>query len=175
MLTLIAMLGVAATVHSNPIYYEVNFDYGTGLYEYEYTVDNQTIEPIEEFTIWFDLGLYDTLSITGNPSLDWDGIAAQPDPSLPDDGYADWLIYGEAISVGSALSGFSVSFDWLGIGTPGSQFFEIVDPITFDVLSSGDTQPLQSSAPVPEPSTMLLIGVGLAFIVGREKKKLVHP
>ncbi|MES9969684.1 MAG: PEP-CTERM sorting domain-containing protein, partial [Candidatus Thiodiazotropha sp.] len=167
---------------ANPIYYDY-LDLGAGRYEYNYTVDNQTTSAIEEFTVWFDLGLYDNLLINGSPTLDWDGLAAQPDPLLPDDGFADWLTFGAAINPGESLSGFSVEFDWLGDGTPGAQFFEIIDPIEFVALSSGFTQtapppppPPPSSSSVPEPGTWVLMGVGLlllGFRQFRDKRLLV--
>jgi hypothetical protein len=156
------------TVIANPIYYDFQ-ELGAGRYEYLYTVDNQTALPIEEFTIWFDLGLYDNLLISGNPNLDWDGLEIQPDPFLPDDGFADWLTFSAAINPGEMLGGFSVEFDWLGTGTPGSQFFEIIDPLNYTALSSGFTQiaPTTPSASVPEPDTWVLMGIGLLLLGSR--------
>ncbi|PIE38478.1 MAG: hypothetical protein CSA53_04185 [Gammaproteobacteria bacterium] len=147
-----------------PIFYE-RADLGAGRYELSYTVDNQTSFAITEFTIWFDLGLYDNLAITSSP-VDWDGLAAQPDPGLPDDGFADWLSLGLAIAPGVSLGGFSVAFDWLGTGLPGAQFFEIVDPDTFVVLESGFTQPLLPVAAVPEPPALVLLALGLLLLIG---------
>lgn len=147
-----------------PIFYE-RADLGAGRYELSYTVDNQTSFAITEFTIWFDLGLYDNLAITSSP-VDWDGLAAQPDPGLPDDGFADWLSLGLAIAPGVSLGGFSVAFDWLGTGLPGAQFFEIVDPDTFIVLESGFTQPLLPVAAVPEPPALVLLALGLLLLIG---------
>ena len=160
---------ISSCASANPIFYEVDA-LGGDRWEYTYTVDNQTPAPIEEFTIWFDLGLYDNLLITGNPTLDWDGFAAQPDPGLPDDGFADWLTFGLPISPGETLSGFSVAFDWLAPGTPGSQFFQIVDPLDFSELSSGFTQLLVVEPPneVPEPGTVVLLAAGLALL-GRRR------
>ncbi|PVV07633.1 MAG: hypothetical protein B6D77_13350 [gamma proteobacterium symbiont of Ctena orbiculata] len=159
---------------ANPIYYELT-DIGGGSYEYQYTVDNQTLSPIEEFTIWFDLGLYDNLLISASPSLDWDGLAIQPDPLLPDDGFADWLTFGAAINPGEMLGGFRVEFDWLGSGTPGAQFFEIIDPENFTASSSGLTQITQTatSTSVPEPGTWALMGVGLLLLGVRRFRKTI--
>ncbi|MES9993395.1 MAG: PEP-CTERM sorting domain-containing protein [Candidatus Thiodiazotropha sp.] len=170
---IILLLWVSTNIATaNPIYYELT-DYGGGSYEYQYTVDNQTLSSIEEFTIWFDLGLYDNLAISGSPNLDWDGLAIQPDPLLPDDGFADWLSYGLTINPGEVLDGFSVTFDWLGSGTPGEQSFEIINPLDFSALSSGFTQTASTAPPtsVPEPDTWVLMVIGLLFLgIGRLRK-----
>ncbi|MEW8349263.1 MAG: hypothetical protein AB2687_13220 [Candidatus Thiodiazotropha taylori] len=170
-LKIVLLLWLASNIASaNPIYYELT-DYGGGNYEYQYTVDNQNLASIEEFTIWFDLGLYDNLYITGSHSADWDGVAIQPDPLLPDDGFADWLSFGAAINPGEILGGFSVVFDWFGSGTPGSQFFEIIDPVNYASLSSGFTQAASNPTSVPEPETWLLMTVGLLIVDSRRLRK----
>ena len=73
---LIALLFSNATF-ANPIYYEVS-DLGAGRFQYDYTVDNQTASPIDEFTVWFDVSVYDNLLIVANPGPDWDGIGKVP-------------------------------------------------------------------------------------------------
>jgi len=50
------------------------------------------------------------------------------------------------------VAGFAVSFDWLGTGEPGAQFYEIIDPDTFETIDSGWT--------VPEPGTICLLSFG---------------
>ena len=132
-------------------------DLGGGSWQYDYTVGQDAEEgfDIEQFTVFFDLGLYSDLLVEGSP-LDWDGLEVQPDPELPDDGFADWLALGFGIAPGSSLSGFSVAFTWLGQGTPGAQRFDIIDPISFEALRSGVT------TPVPEPGTLGLLGLGMA-------------
>jgi PEP-CTERM putative exosortase interaction domain len=158
------------------INYDVN-NLGGNTWEYTYTVQNDSLAvDIEEFTIWFDLGLYENLTPTST-LIDWDEITIQPDIGLPDDGYYDALALVSGIAPGSSETGFSVSFDWLGTGTPGSQFFEIVDTFTFSALDSGDTT-LVSSDPVPEPSTVMLMGIGLiglTVISLRFKKQKLVP
>jgi len=45
------------------------------------------------------------------------------------------------IAIGEHVYGFAVSFDWLGEGEPGAQFYEIIDPDTFETINSGWTVP----------------------------------
>jgi hypothetical protein len=138
-------------------------DIGSGRWQYSYEVTNISLTPaIEEFTIWFNYGLYDNLSIEtpDPPAGDWDEIVIQPEPVLEDDGYYDALALGLGIGIGNSVSGFAVSFDWLGVGEPGSQLYEIIDPATFDTLDSGYT--------IPEPTTLLLLTFG-GMILRRKK------
>ncbi len=62
------------------------------------------------------------------PATGWSEIVIQPEPVLTDDGYYDALTLTLGISVGTTASCFSVSFDWLGTGKPGSHLYHIVDP-----------------------------------------------
>lgn len=139
-------------------------DLGSGQWQYTYEVTNISLtEPIEEFTIWFDYGLYKNLAIQtpDPPAGNWSEIVLQPEPILKDDGYYDALTLDVGIGVGQTVSGFSVSFDWLGASEPGRQFYEIIDPITFETLDSGYT--------VPEPATILLFGLGSLALKIRRK------
>jgi len=139
---------------------------GSGRWQYSYDVTNISLTPaIEEFTIWFDYGLYNNLSIEtpDPPASDWDEIVIQPEPVLGDDGYYDALALGVGIGIGETVSGFAISFDWLGAGQPGSQFYEIIDPATFDTLDSGWT--------IPEPATLLLLSFGSIILM---RKRISH-
>lgn len=154
----------ASGASSSSISYQLNF-IGGNSYSYSYFVENDSLAiGIEEFTIWFDLGLYENLQIISSP-IDWDGIAIEPDPLLPDDGFVDWLAFSLPISENSSLAGFSVSFDWLGAGTPGQQFFEIIDPLSFSVIESGVT-----SAVVPLPASFAMFVTALLTLVGFRRK-----
>ena len=139
------------------IAYETS-DLGANRWQYTYTVENVALtEYVEEFTIWFQFGLFDSLAMEtpDPPASEWDELVIQPDPVLTDDGFYDALTLTDGIGIGESVEGFAVSFDWLGSGEPGSQPFEIIDPVTFETLYEGNT--------VPEPMTFLMAGTILLF------------
>ena len=142
-------------------YCEVEITYETQLlddvtWECAYTVSNESLEEgIEAFTIWFDGEMYDNLMISSEPEIeiDFDEIIIQFDTYLGDDGFYDVLAINAPILPGEEVTGFVVTFDWLGDGTPASQFYEIFD-------ASDYSQSIASGNTVPEPCTMLLLGLG---------------
>lgn len=165
---LILLLVPVGTSHAIQIVYEAtdltDVIPGQDLWQYSYTVSDYSFYMDYGFTIWFDYALYSDLE---DPppfvNIEWDPIVWQPDINIPDDGAYDAL----ALVDGASLADpFIVSFVWLGTGIPGSQPFDVYDP-SFTTIESGVT------APVPEPSTVLLIGsglLGLAFLRKRAKK-----
>jgi hypothetical protein len=164
------ILGLLATTSAiagsnTSVYYDVT-DLGLGRWQYTYEVSNISFpEPIEEFTIWFGIGSYDNLVIeTQNPpSNNWNELVWNPEPVLGDDGGYDALATGLNIGIGESVAGFSVSFDWLGTGSPGSQFYEIINPTTFETIESSYT--------VPEPATLLFLGLGGLALFGRKRNR----
>lgn len=133
-------------------------------WEYTYTVKNNStdIDPldIEEFSIYFAPTLYADLAVTTPAPLssDWDELVIQPETTLPvDDGMYDALALAGGIGWGTEAAGFSVSFDWIGTGDPGSQAFEVVDPSDPSIVLFGGVT-------TPEPcSVFLLATAGILF------------
>ena len=90
----------------------------------------------------------------------WDEIVLNPVVGLGVDGAYDALAEASPIGTSTTVSGFSVSFNWLGEETPGSQFYEVIDSDTFVTIDSGWT--------VPEPTMLFLLGLGA--LLGRKKR-----
>lgn len=167
---------------ADPIYYEAE-NLGGNTWRYDYTVANDTGAPIDWFTIFFDPLAYafEMLapaffevdpSIVGNPD-GWDILVAAPDPFFPgspDDqsGFYDgFALFAPPIAPGESLGGFSIEFEWLGAGTPGSQ------PFTLGGLGLGEgparfTEPFPTVS-VSEPGTLLLLATGLAALARRRR------
>ena len=164
LLLLAVLLAGASSAHATVIEYDATH-ISANQWRYDYSVTNDTLAtPIDEITLWFDLGPFASLVSPVSPA-DWDGLVAQPDPALPDDGFYDALALNGGIDPGETLSGFSVLFDWSGAGTPSSQFFEIVDAVTFAVIDSGFTR-ARAAPPtaIPEPAAPLLMIWALAAL-----------
>ncbi len=156
------------TAHAIGIYYQAtdlaDTTAGEDLWQYTYTVSDHTFTADTGFTIYFDLGLYDLLDpAPPDPNADWDILTWDPDPNLPDDGAYDAYSLADSASLADQ---FTVSFVWLGAGTPGAQFFDVYDGLSWEVLESGNT----AAAPVPEPATMLLLATGLAGLAALRKR-----
>jgi hypothetical protein len=137
---------------------------GSGRWQYNYDVCNISLaEEIKEFTVWFGIGSYDNLAIKtlDPPASNWNEVVWQPEPFLGDDGGYDALTKNLNIGIGEHVYDFSVSFDWLGQGTPGSQFYEIIDPVDFHTIDHGWT--------VPEPGTLWLLGLA-GFALMRKRR-----
>ena len=126
-------------------------------WEYAYTVNNDTLGfNIEEFTVYFESGLYQNLAITGPIAVPgWDPLTVEPNNFLNNDGFYDALAVTGGLAPGDSIGGFTVRFDFLGTGVPGSQLFEVVDPVNFTVLDAGQT------SLVPVPAAVWLLGSGI--------------
>lgn len=136
-------------------------------WSYTYQVQNISLsEGIEEFTIWFDLGKYQNLTIqSSGVSSEWVESIWQPAPLLLDDGGYDARTMASMIPIGQSSTGFAVSFVWEGSGIPGSQYYEIVNPDnTSQILDSGFTIIL------PEPGSIVLLLGGSIYMMFKNRK-----
>ena len=160
----IFMVGISSTALATNIIYDAA-DQGFGVWEYSYWVSDNTFNEDYGFTVYFDDGLYDNITPTSD-SGDWDETSWNPSGGLA--GAYDALASTDGASLAAP---FTVSFDWLGTGTPWdyTQDFEVYFLSPFQILETGTT------APIPEPATILLVGSGLFGLAGlrkRAKKKL---
>ena len=152
---------VAPASHAILIEYEAqdlaNTTPGADLWQYSYYVSDHDFLTGQGFSIWFGLGLYDNL-VPVSASPDWNTLAAQPDPLVPDAGFYDALAQ---VDHASLTDLFNVQFTWLGAGAPGSQAFDLYDLVggSFTVLESGDTV-LRGVTPVSEPASLWLLFAG---------------
>lgn len=166
----ILLAGVVLSGAANALVIEHSISHqGGNQFEYTYDITNdQMASGIEEFAIYFSVGDYGSLSVTQAPS-DWDVLTIQPDNALPDDGFVDLLALSAPLGLNETLAGLKVSFNWFGAGSPGSQFFEVFDPLTFDVLGSGST--IQKAVThVPEPAGLSILGLAM-LLLGRRLRK----
>lgn len=138
-------------------------------WEYRYWVSDYTFNPNYGFTVYFEYGRYNNI-IPLSDSSDWDEISWEPDQSLGPGGYDALALKDNA----SLAQPFVVSFNWLGAGTPWDykqdfEVYDLTDPSQIQILENGTT------APVPEPGTLLLLGSGLITLIGIGRKLGIKP
>ncbi len=141
---------------------------GGNNYRYVYSISNTATggsTTVQLFDIYFDTTLYQESSlqiVTPNAlHTQWDEQLLTSAPGVP--AAYDALSLAGGIAPGTTVTGFSVTFRWLGAGVPGAQPFQIWDTGRFVILQSGTT--FSSAIGVPTASTLMLslIGVGLSL------------
>lgn len=159
------ILGVNAAVISATTTHNSGTNYTT-----TYTVTPSSGDaPIEEFTIFFTAFNFANLALAGSPAS-FDPLIIQPDTAVPADGFADFLALSSPIAFGDSLGGFSVSYDFAGAGGPGSQAFDIIDPVSFRAIASGFTEVRGAGTDVPEPATLALMLLGAAGLLSQQRR-----
>ena len=148
------------------IHYDVA-NISANTWEYSYTVNNDTLGfDIEEFTVYFESGLYQNLVITDVSAVPgWDPLTVEPNNFLNNHGFYDALATSGGLAPGNGIGGFTVRFEFLGTGMPGSQLFEVVDPLGFAVLDSGQT------SLVPLPAAIWLLGSGIIGLAAFARRR----
>ncbi|AQQ72022.1 hypothetical protein SMSP2_02401 [Limihaloglobus sulfuriphilus] len=135
---------------------------------FTYTVVNSGLDAgIEEFTILFDPELYSVIeAAAAHQPAGWDPAVWQPKPATATFGGFDlWAQGTPPIAKGNSVSGFKVTFNWLGEGEPGSQPYEIVDVNDFaNPLEQGYT------TVVPEPMTFTLLALPAVIAAAKKRK-----
>ena len=130
---------------------------------YTYHIANNGLHAgVAEVTFWFDWENYGGLALktSGGQLQNWDELVWQPDVVIGDNGGYDVLQTSSPIFLAEAVGGFKVSFDWYGDGVPGEQYYEVLDPVSMDVLDSGYTA-------IPEPTSLVLLSLG-GVLLGRK-------
>jgi hypothetical protein len=141
-------------------------------YQIVYTVENDGSlgagVAILLFDVLFDPGLYAESSIavaTPAPLASaWSEIVLASAPGVP--AAYDALALAGGIAAGTSASGFTLTFRWLGLGTPGSQPFEIYDSVSFALLEQGMTA---NVAPLPPPIALLATACA-ALVAARARR-----
>lgn len=141
---------------------------GDDLWLYEYLVGGHAFAADTGFTIYFDGDYYDDLAVVAPVPSGFDLLVAQPDPSLPADGFFDAL----ALTGPSTPSEpFRVSFVWSGTGQPGAQPWELYSLNAqggIDITEQGRTG---SGTVVPEPGSFALLAAGLIGVVAVRRRR----
>ena len=152
---------------------------GENRWQYNYVIVNDTVEKgIDVSVILFDYGSYADLELVSCP----DGLAGKAVSPTPEENGVLMIGVGnpqfdQGLSLGESLSEISVSFTWLGNGTPGAQDFTVSwwdsSKSNFVHEKGYTTEAVNSpNVPVPEPHTLALLGSGLIGFVALKRLRL---
>lgn len=175
--TLLMVNSVALAVPSAEFRY-VETDLQNGSWRYDYTLYNSA-DPLTDA----GFNLFDAM-ITFDANATYTGVSTPTGcdnfagsgftqilsqlPGIPQDGGTD-------LAPGGSLTGLSFILDYhagnLGFD---AYFSNPSGPDGFPVLYTGTTSPEATVSPVPEPSTLFLIGAGLAGLWGYRQRRTQH-
>jgi hypothetical protein len=171
--TFAASLWIGNPQAANAITIEYQATHATGnTWQYDYYVSGFAFPANYTFGISFNYANYLNLQnpvVSPAPAL-WDVLSTEPDANLLSPG---WYFGTALVNNPSTTLPFTITFDWLGIGSPGSQPFEIYDD-AFATIASGNTTLRQtdtSPPPVPNPGTLyLFLAALIPFLFIRKKR-----
>jgi PEP-CTERM motif len=128
---------------------------GEDRWQYDYQVSGHDFLAGESLVVYFDFGAFEDITPLTSPGPGW-GL----DPVDPDKFLGPGLLVATAPAAGGASPlAFAVQFNWLQPGQPRDQAFDLFGPEPdYTVLASGRT------APIPEPSTVLLLAIGVVLL-----------
>jgi hypothetical protein len=180
MATFLAAVTLGSAAHSQVAYTATDISGNT--WQYSYTLTNGLVPGnIGELTVFFSVGLYSNLASPASPG-NWSPIVVQPDASLPQDGFYDVQALDAGLAPGQSVSEFTVDFTWLGTGTPGSQLFNIVNPVDYSTQYAGNTTlagpPTQSAPEIDAASAaaaLTLLCGGLVLLNSRRGDRRGRP
>jgi hypothetical protein len=145
-------------------------------WQYSYAIEDSTpFSANEALTVTFSAALYTNMDPAPPSPAGWSAFSAPSDTTLMFDG----IYTASANADGASLAGpFTITFDYLGSGTPGSQPFSIdlfdSNSIYLSNVTTGVTTPFSNAVPEPESGLLLLIGgVALSGLKKRFVKRQV--
>jgi hypothetical protein len=171
LVVLLLMMGssIAVAIPSADFTY-VETDLGGGIWQYDYMLFN-TSDPVADagfdlYDLFFTFTPSPLFTVLSVPSgWDWIGdpsgflLAFSLNPGAPP--------VGTDIAPGESLGGFFFSFDYQAGALPFDVTFTNPNDPDMPEIYSGTSS---SSSAVPEPSTLLLVAVGLVGLVGLRRE-----
>jgi hypothetical protein len=136
-----------------------DFDFNTGYDFFGFAV---YFDPMHYTSLVSSLPLFDPDNAGG-----WDIFLQQPDAITPEDGFYEAFVDSGYIPPDFTVE-HMVTFNYVGAGTPGSIPYEIF------ALPLGEEPEFElyegMTTLIPEPSTLLLFGVGLVMLAKTRRK-----